>query len=94
MTQVQFSLLGTFHLTVDGAQVSRFRSQREAALLAYLAVEADYAHPRERLAGLLWPDKPDAVARQDLRQTLTNLRAVLHDDQRRPPLLLTERNMV
>ena len=51
MTQVQLSLLGTFTLTVDGALVSRFRSQREAALLAYLAVEA---HARERLAGLLW----------------------------------------
>lgn len=94
MTQVQLSLLGPFTLTVDGALVSRFRSQREAALLAYLAVEADHAHPRERLAGLLWPDKSDAVARQNLRQTLTNLRAVLQDDQRQPPLLLAERNTV
>jgi DNA-binding SARP family transcriptional activator len=94
MAQIQLSLFGTFHLTVDGGAVSRFRSQREAALLAYLAVEADQAHARERLAGLLWPDKPEAVARQNLRQTLTNLRALLHDDQRQPPLLLTERNTV
>jgi len=94
MTQVQLSLLGTFTLTVDGALVSRFRSQREAALLAYLAVEADHTHGRERLAGLLWPDKPEATARQNLRQTLTNLRALLQDDQRQPPLLLADRNTV
>jgi len=94
MAQIELSLLGTFTLTVDGAPVGRFRSQREAALLAYLAVEADQAHPRERLAGLLWPDKPEAVARQNLRQTLANLRVLLHDEQRQPPLLLAERNTV
>ena len=81
-------------LTVDGVPATRFRSQREMALLAYLAVEADHAHPRERLAGLLWPDKPDTVARQNLRQTLTNLRALLDDEHRQPPLLLAERNTV
>lgn len=94
MTQVQLSLFGPFKLTVDGVPATRFRSQREVALLAYLAVEADHAHSRERLAGLLWPDKPETVARQNLRQTLTNLRALLDDDHRQPPLLLAERNTV
>ena len=94
MIPIQLLLFGNFSLTVDGLPITRFRSQREAALLAYLAVEADHAHSRERLAGLLWPDKPEAVARQNLRQTLTNLRALLNDDQHQPPLLLAERNTV
>jgi DNA-binding SARP family transcriptional activator len=94
MPAFQLALFGPFHLTVDGTLVTRFRSQREAALLAYLVVEAQQAHSRERLAGLLWPDKPEAVARQNLRQTLTNLRAHLQDDQRPIPFLLTERHTV
>ena len=77
MAQIELSLLGTFTLTVDGAPVSRFRSQREAALLAYLAVEADQAQARERLAGLLWPDKPEAVARQNLRQIIGKVTAAI-----------------
>lgn len=32
MTQVQLYLLGPFNLKVAGTQVTRFRSQREAAL--------------------------------------------------------------
>ncbi|MBX3013070.1 MAG: AAA family ATPase [Caldilineaceae bacterium] len=94
MVSLQLTLFGTFQLTLDGAPITRFRSQREVALLVYLAVEARQAHPRERLAGLLWPDKPEATARQNLRQTLMNLRTLLNDDQRPIPLLLTERNTV
>ncbi|HKI57864.1 MAG TPA: BTAD domain-containing putative transcriptional regulator [Trueperaceae bacterium] len=44
-----------------------------AVLLAYLAVEG--ATPRERLAGLLWPERPEARARANLRQLLLRIRA-------------------
>ncbi|MBX3015644.1 MAG: hypothetical protein KF832_29245 [Caldilineaceae bacterium] len=92
MAFLQLSLLGAFRLTIAGEGISRFRSQREAALLAYLAVEAHQPHPRERLAGLLWPARPENTARQNLRQTLTNLRLQLREEQQESPFLLAERN--
>src|SRR5215470_18084959 len=47
------------------------------ALLAYLAIHPGRAHPRNRLAALLWPDVGDAQARQSLRQALAGLRRAL-----------------
>lgn len=90
MAFLQLALLGGFDLTVAGQAVHHFRSQREIALLAYLAVEAHQPQPRERLASLLWPAKPAAVARQNLRQTLTNLRTQLRAGQQTEPILLAE----
>src|SRR5262249_30627077 len=49
------------------------------ALLAYLARRPHEAHPRDKLATLLWGDMPQALARQSLRQTLCVLRATLPD---------------
>ena len=45
---------------------------RPAALLALLALEGP--QPRARLAALLWPDSPEATARNNLRQLLRRLR--------------------
>ena len=42
--------------------VTAFASNKVRALLAYLAVEADRPHRREALAGLLWPEQPEAKA--------------------------------
>jgi predicted ATPase/DNA-binding SARP family transcriptional activator len=50
------------------------------ALLAYLAVESRAAHSRETLLGLLWPEMPDAEARNNLRVTWAMLRERLSDD--------------
>ncbi|HSW22617.1 MAG TPA: AAA family ATPase, partial [Burkholderiaceae bacterium] len=46
--------------------------QRDAALLAWLAIEGPT--PRARLAELLWPDKDGEAARNSLRQRLFQLR--------------------
>lgn len=54
-----------------------FRSDKVRALLAYLVVEANRPHRRERLATLLWGDYPERAARASLRQALANLRQVL-----------------
>src|SRR6185295_13446515 len=53
------------------------RSARIQALLAYLALESGRAHTREALAALFWPDEPDQVAKQNLRQALYQLRQLL-----------------
>lgn len=49
------------------------------ALVVYLASEGEPV-PRERVAGLLWPDRPDARARNALSVTLSRLRDELGPD--------------
>ncbi|MBL0094150.1 MAG: hypothetical protein IPP50_18680 [Piscinibacter sp.] len=57
----------------DGATVPL--APRDAALLAWLALEGPTA--RTRLAGLLWPDSDAEAARNALRQRLFQLRRLL-----------------
>src|SRR5438094_761600 len=77
MPRLELSLLGTFRVELDGLPVSDFGTDKARALLAYVCVEASRAHRRDALAGLLWPELPDEVARHNLRQTLYRLRQVL-----------------
>jgi len=57
-----------------------FRTKKERALLAYLAVESHKKHRREVLAELLWPGRPEGYARTNLRQALVGLRRALGND--------------
>jgi DNA-binding SARP family transcriptional activator len=70
---LEIRLLGGLRFLWNGAPLSNFLSNKAPALLAYLAVNRR-PHPREALAGLLWGGLPDADARNNLRQTLSNLR--------------------
>ena len=79
MAHLSVSLLGPFQVTLDGQPVTAFKSNKVRALLAYLTVEADRPHPREVLAGLLWPDWPNRDALSNLRYALSNLRQVIGD---------------
>jgi predicted ATPase/DNA-binding SARP family transcriptional activator len=79
---------------MDGEEVTGFRSDKVRALLAYLAVESGTPHRRERLAGLLWPDRPERSARTGLRVALANLRQVLGDHEAAPPFLLISRQTI
>lgn len=94
MSRLSLCLLGPFRATIDGKAVQGFRSDKVRALLAYLAVESDMPHRRERLAGLLWPDRPERSARADLRVALANLRQVLGDHEATPPFLLVSRQTI
>jgi adenylate cyclase len=49
-------------------------SKKARALLAYLAVEGERPHARERLAGMLWSETGDERARHNLRQSLSAIR--------------------
>ena len=62
------------------------------ALLAYLAVEGGQPHSRERLAGLLWPDQPERLARTNLRSALAKLRTTIHDREAAPAFLAITRD--
>ena len=67
MPRLSLSLLGPFQVTLDGDPVIAFESDKVRALLAYLAVESDRPHRREKLVGLLWPEWSDQAARNSLR---------------------------
>ncbi len=74
MQVAKLDLLGGFTLrTVDGAEVP-LPTRKERQLLAFLAMQEGRAQSRERLAALLWSDRPDIQARESLRQSLAALR--------------------
>lgn len=52
-------------------------TRKARALLAYLACPAGRAHPRDKLAALLWGDRSEGRARASLRQELYGLRRAL-----------------
>ncbi len=71
MLEIRF--LGRYDIRLDGAPV-QIRSRPARTLLAYLVLTLGTSHPRERLAGLLWPESTEANARKNLRQSLWRLR--------------------
>lgn len=87
-------LLGSFQISLGNAPIPGLRSDKSRALLAFLAVEADRSHRRERLVGLLWPDYPEVAARHNLRQTVFGLRQVLGDHKAKCPFLLLSREEI
>jgi predicted ATPase/DNA-binding SARP family transcriptional activator len=86
MARLSLSLFGPLLVTLDGNAVSFPFWAKTLALLAYLAVQPDRPHRRDKLAGLLWPELPEAAARTNLRQALHQLRQAL--GQGNPPYLL------
>jgi DNA-binding SARP family transcriptional activator len=83
------SLLGDQAITDDGTGV-RLGPSRAIALLAVLVTHAGSHQPRQRIAGLLWPDSTDAQALTNLRRELHHLRQVLGTE---PSLLVTPRDL-
>ncbi|MGC4047464.1 MAG: tetratricopeptide repeat protein [Armatimonas sp.] len=80
----RLTLLGQLHvepLARPGATITRFRTQKAAALLAYLALRPG-SQPRETLLAMLWPDAPPEAARNSLSVALSSLR-----NQLEPPEL-------
>jgi DNA-binding SARP family transcriptional activator len=86
--------LGPFQADLDGEPARGLGSARLRALLAYLAVERGREHPREQVAALLWPERPDCEALSALRNALSNLRGALADRRGPSPLLLVTRTRV
>jgi len=74
--RVRLRLLGRFaaEIGADQPHIVEISGRLRRALLAYLAMQPNFAESRERLAALLWGDSPDRQARQNLRQCLLDLR--------------------
>lgn len=94
MARLDIYLFGQFRVLLDGVPVIGFQSDKVRALLAYLVLEMDHAHRREKLAGLLWPDHAEPRARQSLSQALYNLRLVTGDASAFPRHFLSDRQTV
>lgn len=93
MCELKITLLGTLVITVNDEPIE-VASNFVRALLLYLAVESDRPHRRDALAELLWPDKPQGVARNSLKQALSNLRTALAECDNLTPLLITSRDEI
>ena len=57
--------------------LTRFRTQKTALLLAYLAYHRQRTHSRETLIELLWPESEENVGRHKLSVALSSLRGQL-----------------
>ena len=94
MPHLSVRLFGPVEVTLDGEVVTAFKSDKARALLAYLVVEAQHPHRREKLAGLLWPEWPEQAARANLRRVLANLRLAIGDHKVVPPFLYISRQTI
>jgi WD40 repeat protein/DNA-binding SARP family transcriptional activator len=94
MAHLSVRTLGPFQVLLDGEILTGFDSDKVRALLAYLVLEADRPHRREKLAGLLWPDFPERSARTSLRSALANLRKVVGDQNADPKFILVTRQTI
>lgn len=78
MSSFHVRLLGGFAVEDPSGEITRSLSQRRAeAVLAILAVAGALGCTRERLIGLLWPEKDEATARHNLRDALYAIRSAL-----------------
>ncbi len=85
-TTLEIHLFGGLHIALNGTPVSGFISAKSPALLAYLAYKQQPCL-RDELAALLWGEMPEADAKNNLRQVLSNLRKLV-----RAHLLITRSN--
>lgn len=92
MPHLRLSLLGGLKAYLDDQPLTGFASDKVRSLLIYLVLEADRAHSRPQLAGLLWPDWSESQARTYLLHALANLRQLLHDKEAAHPFLLVTRH--
>lgn len=70
---LSFKLLGQVALLKEGKPWGPFRSQKEAALLIYLA-QTGQTHAREFMADLLWEERSTQQALSNLRTAIARLR--------------------
>ena len=73
---LQVTMLGQFDVHLDGEPVE-IRSQPLQLLLAYLLLNPEQTLPREKVAGVLWPDSAESAARKNLRNYVWRLRKAI-----------------
>jgi predicted ATPase len=97
ITPWQVRLLGTLSAERDGETITHFRSQKTAALFAFLCVHAPQgrSHGREEIVELFWPEQDLEAGRNSLRVALSFLRRALEPPPASPgSVLVTNRTHV
>jgi DNA-binding SARP family transcriptional activator len=80
MAELSLMLLGGFQARLGPGPVLALPTRKAQALLAYLALPLGQAHPRDKLAALLWGGIREESARASLRQALFVIRKALGED--------------
>jgi len=76
MTRLDIRLFGQISIQRAGEPLSGL-SSKALELLCYMLLNRERGHAREALAGLLWPDAPDPLAKKYLRQAIWRLQSRL-----------------
>lgn len=77
MLTMKLTYFGAFQLEVNGERITNFRTEKTAALLAYLVLEGQTPLARTRITDLLWHGYQRNAAQTSLRVALTHLRQML-----------------
>ena len=94
MARLTVRLFGSFQVHLNEAAITKFKSNKVRALLAYLMVESHEVHSREKLAALFWPEMSAKRANSNLSQALYSLRQKIQDHLANPPFLIRSREAV
>lgn len=73
----RIELLGGLRAVSGNREITRFRTQKTALLLAYLACHLPRSHTREQLLDLFWPELQEEHGRHSLSMALSALRRQL-----------------
>lgn len=93
--RLTIELFGHLAVRHSDQEVTRFRTQKTASLLAYLACSMGRDHPREELIELFWPEVEMEAARSSLRTSLASLRRQLEPpDAPANSMLIADRQAV
>jgi len=90
----RIELFGGLRVRTQDRVTTRFRTEKTASLLAFLAFHGNRGHTREILTDLFWPDADPASGRHSLRLALSSLRRQLAPTGSDRPLLLADRQTV
>jgi len=81
MAHLSLQLFGGFRAWLRPGHAVRLPTRKAEALIAYLAIPPGQPHGRDKLASLLWGERPEAQARASLRQTLLRVRRAVGADE-------------
>jgi tetratricopeptide (TPR) repeat protein len=92
--QWRITLFGGLRAERGDQLVTRFRTQKTGALLAYLAYHLSRSHPRDALIELLWPEADREAGSNSLSTALSSLRHLLEGTGLPSSILVTDRASV
>jgi DNA-binding SARP family transcriptional activator len=76
VARIEIRLFGQVTVQRDGRPLPGL-SAKALELLCYLLLQRERGHTRETLAGLLWPEAADSLAKKYLRQAIWQLQAAV-----------------